>query len=42
MKFMRVAAIDIGTLTCRLLIGDVDGHWPGEAGVFWTKDLAIG
>ena len=25
---MRVATIDIGTLTCRLLIGEVEGHGP--------------
>ena len=39
---MRVAAIDIGTLTCRLLIGDVDGPGPVKPVFSGRKILRLG
>lgn len=39
---MRVAAIDIGTLTCRLLIGDVDGQGPVKPVFSGRKILRLG
>lgn len=39
---MRVAAIDIGTLTCRLLIGDVDGTGPVKPVFSGRKILRLG
>lgn len=39
---MRVAAIDIGTLTCRLLIGDVDGSGPVKPVFSGRKILRLG
>jgi exopolyphosphatase / guanosine-5'-triphosphate,3'-diphosphate pyrophosphatase len=41
-KIMRVAAIDIGTLTCRLLIGDVDGQGPVKPAFSGRKILRLG
>lgn len=39
---MRVAAIDIGTLTCRLLIGEVDGFGPVKPVFSGRKILRLG
>ncbi len=39
---MKVAAIDIGTLTCRLLIGDVDGQGPVKPVFSGRKILRLG
>jgi len=39
---MRVAAIDIGTLTCRLLIGDVEGSGPVKPVFSGRKILRLG
>jgi len=42
LKNMRVACIDIGTLTCRVLIGDVDGHGPVKTVYSGRKILRLG
>ena len=39
---MRVAAVDIGTLTCRLLIGDVEGSGPVKPVFSGRKILRLG
>ena len=39
---MRVATIDIGTLTCRLLIGEVEGHGPVTPVYSGRKILSLG
>ena len=39
---MRMAAIDIGTLTCRLLIGEVEGHGPITPVYSGRKILRLG
>lgn len=39
---MRLACIDIGTLTCRLLIGEVDGHGPVKTIYSGRKILRLG